>query len=67
MDSNITNNKYSDYYKQWRENNADKLKQARDNWYNSHKDTEEYKQKRKEYNQNYYQQRKVLKEVKEQQ
>lgn len=44
----------NEYYRNWLMNNQDRAKQARKNWYESHKDTEDYKQKRKDYNKQYY-------------
>lgn len=52
------NSKNALYYKKWLEANQDRMKETRRKWYQIHKDNEEYKQKRKEYNKLYYQQKK---------
>jgi hypothetical protein len=44
----------NEYYRNWLMNNQERIKQVRKNWYESHKDTEDYKQKRKDYNKQYY-------------
>jgi hypothetical protein len=50
----------SEYYQQWKINNPDKLKQSKKNWYEKNKNTEEYKQKRREYQRDYYHLKKVI-------
>lgn len=51
----------NEYYKNWLMNNPEKIKTARKVWYESNKDNQEYKQKRKEYNKQYYLKKKTAK------
>lgn len=44
----------TEYYKQWKEENPEKLKNARKTWYENHKNSEEYKAKRRDYQREYY-------------
>jgi hypothetical protein len=50
-----------DYYKQWKLENPDKLKQSRNNWYNANKDNDDFKNKKKEYQKQYYAKKKAEK------
>jgi hypothetical protein len=50
-----------DYYKQWKAENPDKLKQSRNNWYNANKDNDDFKNKKKEYQKQYYAKKKAEK------
>ena len=43
-----------EYLKNWRLNNPDKIKASRNKWYTKNKDNDEFKQRKKEYNKNYY-------------
>ena len=43
-------------------NNRQKINEIAKNWYNNHKDTEEFKQKKKEYNRRYLEKQKLLKQ-----
>ena len=61
MDSEKQTNTKSEYFKKWLMNNPDKMKKCRDNWYNANKDDEEFKMKKKEYNREYYKNKKKIK------
>jgi hypothetical protein len=52
-----------DYYKQWKLENPDKLKQSRNNWYNANKDNDDFKIKKKEYQKQYYAKKKAEKTI----
>jgi hypothetical protein len=52
-----------DYYKQWKLENPDKLKQSRNNWYNANKDNDDFKNKKKEYQKQYYAKKKAEKTI----
>jgi hypothetical protein len=50
----------TEYYQQWKKNNPEKLKQSKKTWYENHKNTDEYKQKRREYQREYYHLKKTI-------
>lgn len=47
----------------WRENNKEKMREARKKWYETHKNTDEYKEKNNNYHKKYYKEKKLIKEV----
>jgi hypothetical protein len=57
---NITNH---EYMKKWRIENPEKLKRCRDNWYYANKDNEDFKNKKSEYQKQYYARRKLEKQA----
>jgi len=59
----IINNKYkkNEYCKRWREENPEKMKHARNNWYHNNKDDITFKEKKKEYQKEYYKRKKQQK------
>ena len=53
----------TEYCKIWRKQNPDKLKQSRDNWYNNNKNDPIFKEKKKQYQKEYYNRKKIQKEL----
>jgi len=54
----------AEYYKQWKLKNPEKLKQSKKNWYENNKNTDDYKQKRREYQREYYHLNKTIETLK---
>ena len=51
-----------EYMKQWREKNKERMQEIRNTWYAMHKDDEEFKQQKREYNKIRYQKIKLQKQ-----
>lgn len=65
MDTDIDKKeKQNQYYEKWKENNYDKIVNARKTWYDNNKNTDEYKERARNYQRAYYNKKKLEKQEK---